>query len=160
MLSSCHSIGSWYSFLHATYAILSEVWSSLNLSPLGQNGRHFTDDIYRWICFTENIFILIKISLKFVPKGPVDNNPALVQIMACHQIGDKPLSESMLTHFTSGSTRERWVNDLPSNTMFCCLPSIFVLIMAFDLCPTHVTLEGVNPCYLLSSAISNASATG
>ena len=38
--------------------------------------------------------ILIKISLKFVPKGPIDNNPALVQI------GNKPLSEPMLTRFT------------------------------------------------------------
>ena len=26
----------------------------------------------------EKICILIKISLKFVPKGPIDNNPALV----------------------------------------------------------------------------------
>ena len=30
--------------------------------------------------------ILIKIWLKFVPKGPVDNNPALVKITAWHRI--------------------------------------------------------------------------
>ena len=30
----------------------------------------------------ENVRISIKISLKFVPKGPINNNPALVQIMA------------------------------------------------------------------------------
>ena len=35
--------------------------------------------------------ILIKIS-KFVTRGPIDNNPALVQIMAWRRIGDKPLS--------------------------------------------------------------------
>ena len=42
----------------------------------------------------------MKISLKFVPKGAIDNNPALVLKMAWRQIGDKQLSESMLTRFT------------------------------------------------------------
>ena len=45
----------------------------------------------------ENFCILVKITLKFVPKDPIDNGPALVQIMAWRRIGDKPLSESMLT---------------------------------------------------------------
>ena len=40
--------------------------------------------------------------MKFVPKGPMNNIPALVQIIAWHQPGDKPLSEltmlSLLTH--------------------------------------------------------------
>ena len=40
--------------------------------------------------------ISIKISLKFVPKGPISNIPALVQIMAWRRSGDKPLSESMM----------------------------------------------------------------
>ena len=44
--------------------------------------------------------ILIKISLKFVPKGPTDNNPALVKIMAWRQIGNEPLSEPMLIWYT------------------------------------------------------------
>ena len=35
----------------------------------------------------------IKISLKFVPKGPFNNIPALVQIVALRRPGDKPLSE-------------------------------------------------------------------
>ena len=30
------------------------------------------------INLNENVLISIKISLKFVPKGPIDNNPALV----------------------------------------------------------------------------------
>ena len=49
----------------------------------------------------ENFFILIKISLKFVPKGPIGNNPAQVQIMAWRRIGDKPLSAPMLTWLTN-----------------------------------------------------------
>ena len=37
-----------------------------------------------------------KISLKFVPKGPINNIPAFVQIMAWCRPGDKPLSEPMM----------------------------------------------------------------
>ena len=40
--------------------------------------------------------ILIQISLKYVPMGPIDNNPASVQIMAWRQKGAKPLSEPMM----------------------------------------------------------------
>ena len=38
-----------------------------------------SEDIFRCIFVNEKFCILmIKISLKFVPKGPIDNNPALV----------------------------------------------------------------------------------
>ena len=67
-----------------------------------QNGRHFADDTFKHIFLNENVRIFIKISLNFVPKGPINNNPALVQIMAWRRSGDKPLSEpmmvSLLTH--------------------------------------------------------------
>ena len=53
----------------------------------------------------ENFFILIRISLKFVPKGPIDNKAALVQVMARRQTGDKPLPELMLTQFTDAYMR-------------------------------------------------------
>ena len=36
------------------------------------------DDIFTCIFMNEKFCILIKISLKFVPKSPIDNNPALV----------------------------------------------------------------------------------
>ena len=62
----------------------------------------FADDIFKHIFLNENARISIKISLKFVPKGPINNIPALVQIMAWCRPGDKPLSEprieSPLTH--------------------------------------------------------------
>ena len=44
----------------------------------GQDGRHVTDDIFGCISMNDKVFILIKISVKFIPKGPTDNNPALV----------------------------------------------------------------------------------
>ena len=36
------------------------------------------DDIFRCILLNEKFCILIKIPLKFVPKGPIDSIPALV----------------------------------------------------------------------------------
>ena len=61
-----------------------------------QNGRHFADDIFKCIFMNENVWILMKISLKFVPKVPINNIPALVQIMAWRRPGDKPLSEPII----------------------------------------------------------------
>ena len=43
-----------------------------------QNGRHFADDIIKCIFLNVNVWIPIKISLKFVRKGPINNIPALV----------------------------------------------------------------------------------
>ena len=61
-----------------------------------QNGQHFPDNFFKWIFFNENVWISIKISLKFVAKGPINDIPTFVQIMAWRRQGDKPLSESML----------------------------------------------------------------
>ena len=41
-----------------------------------QKCRHFPDDIYKCILLNENVWIPTKISLKFVPKGPINNMPA------------------------------------------------------------------------------------
>ena len=74
-------------------------------SPIGQNGRLFADDIFKRIFVNEKFCILIEISIKFVPKGQIDNNTALVQIMAWRRIGDKPLSETMMTWFPDAYMR-------------------------------------------------------
>ena len=55
-------------------------------------------DIFKRNFLNENILIPIKISLKFVPKGSINNIPALVQIMAWRRPGDKPLSEPMMVN--------------------------------------------------------------
>ena len=76
-----------------------------------RNRRHFTYDIFKCIFLNENVWISVKISLKFVPNGPIDNIPALVQIMAWRRWGDKPLFEQMMvslpTHICV--TRPQWV---------------------------------------------------
>ena len=93
---------------------------SLNPSPPGQNGRHFANDIFKSIFINWKFWILIKNSLKFVPKGPNDNNPALVKIMAWRRIGDKTLSEPMLTRFTDAYMRHGGRRVKHTNHSQCC----------------------------------------
>ena len=66
-----------------------------------QNGRRFTDDTFKCIFLNENVRISIKISLKFVPRGPINNIPALVQIMAWCRSGNKPFSEPMMVSYSA-----------------------------------------------------------
>ena len=40
----------------------------------------------------------MKLLLKFALKGPIDSKSTLVQVMACHLRGGKPLSKPMLTN--------------------------------------------------------------
>ena len=81
----------------------------LNTLRPRQNSRHSPNDIFK--CIFINIRMLIKISLKFVPKGQINNIPVLVSIMAF-------LSELMmarlLTHICV--TRPQWVNKGPDFT--------------------------------------------
>ena len=50
----------------------------LDLSFPGQNGEYFADDVFKCIFVNEKFCILVTISLTFVPKGTIDNDPALV----------------------------------------------------------------------------------
>ena len=86
-------------------------WGINTLRPR-QNGRHFADDNFKCIFLNENAWIPIKISQKFVPQGPINNIPALVQIMTCCRPGDKPLSWPMMVRLQTHIcvTRPQWVN--------------------------------------------------
>ena len=76
-----------------------------------QNGRHFPVDIFKCVFLNENVWIPIEFLLKFVPKGPINNIPAMVQIMAWRRPGDKPLSEPMVVSLPTHICviRPQWV---------------------------------------------------
>ena len=80
---------------------------------LRQNEPNFPDGIFKWMFLIENVWISIKMPLKFVPKGPINNIPALVQVMAWGRPGDKPLSEPMLVNSLIHIcvTWPQWVKD-------------------------------------------------
>ena len=94
-----------------------------NSSPLDQNGHHFADDIFKRIFLEENGRILIRISLKFVSKGQIDNESALVWVIAWRRTSDTPLPEPMLTcsltHIcdTKGHAFIHWIT--------CCRKSLY-----------------------------------
>ena len=68
----------------------------LNTLRLRRNVRLFTGGLYKCIFLNENLGLSIKISLKFVPEGSVNNVSSFIHIMAWHRSGDKPLSETMI----------------------------------------------------------------
>ena len=72
------------------------MWSRVNTLKPRQNGRRFAD--YILIIFFQNksCYILIPISLRFVPMCPTDNSLALVQKMAWRLTGAMSLSETIM----------------------------------------------------------------
>ena len=84
---------------------------SLNTLRPRQDGRHFPDDIFKWIFLNENLWISLQISLKFIPQVSINNIPALVKIMAWRCSGEKPLSETMMVILLMYIcvTRPQWI---------------------------------------------------
>ena len=83
----------------------------VNTLRLRRNRHHFADDISKCIFLQENVWISIKILQKFVPKGPINNIPALVKIMAWHWPGHKPFSEPVVVGSLMHTciSRPQWV---------------------------------------------------
>ena len=108
------SVLNWHHFV--SFNVNEHRTNSSCFNTLGprQNGRHFPDDIFKWIFLNENVWIWINISLKFVAvaRGPINNIPPLVQIMAWRRPGDKPLSEPMMVTLLMHIciSRPQWVN--------------------------------------------------
>ena len=64
----------------------------------GQNGRNFAHNIFKFFLLNENCCILILISLKFVPEGPIGSKWGLVKIIAWHRTGAKLLYNQWSLH--------------------------------------------------------------
>ena len=115
----------------------------LNTLRPRQNGRYFPDDIFKCIFLNENVRIPFEISLKIVPKGSINNSPALVQIMAWRRSGDKPLSEpmmvSLLTHICV--TRPQWVNNSSCEDETYPVPCFITDFGYIEIAFVKITLE-------------------
>ena len=111
-------------------------WQIVNTLRPRHNGCHFADDIFKCIFFYENVWIPNKISLNFVPKGPINYIPALVQIVAWRRSGDKPLSEPMMVRLSTHICVTQWVEKLLVITYSCTMGLKFI----------HISKRG--PCIL------------
>ena len=56
---------------------------------------HWEDNV-KCIFLNKNIWVLLTISLKFIPNVQINNIPALIPIMARRYTGEKPLLETMI----------------------------------------------------------------
>ena len=93
------------------------IWGgSVNTLGPRQNAYHYPDDTFKCNFLNENVRIFIKISLKFVPKVPINDIPALVQIMAWLWPGDKPLPEPVMVRLPMHIcvTWPQWVKKITS----------------------------------------------
>ena len=79
------------SYLHTP--VLYHIFNSLRPR---RSRCYFANYIFKYSFLNKNALISIKISLKFIPNGPINNIPASVQIMAWCRPGAKPLSETMM----------------------------------------------------------------
>ena len=71
-----------------------------------QNGRHFADNIFNYIFFSEKVWISIMIFLRFVPDGPTNNissNGSYNGLAPTRMV-------SLLTHICV--TQPQWVNGM------------------------------------------------
>ena len=57
------------------------------------------DNIFKCIFLNENDRIPIQISLKFIPRNPIDNKPALGHVMAWRRIGGSLITNDELVHW-------------------------------------------------------------
>ena len=114
----------------AGFVVVDNTGHRFNTLRPRQNG-HYLTDIFKCIFLKANVWILINISLKFVPKGPINNIPPLVQIMARCRPGGKPLSEPMLVHLLTHVcvTRAHWVKSMTTYGWldWICLTTTHVL---------------------------------
>ena len=74
--------------MKADYTAINQASSTLTNWGRDKMAGVFSGDVFKCIFMNENIWISIKISLKLVPKGSINNIPALVQIMAWRRRGD------------------------------------------------------------------------
>ena len=100
---------SWSSWWRTQHSLRKQPFNTLKPRP---NGRHFPDDIFRCIFLNQNVWNLIKVSLIFVPKGPINDIPTLLQRMAWRRPGAKPLSEPIMVSLLMQIcfTQPQWVN--------------------------------------------------
>ena len=108
-----------------------------------RNRCHFADDIFKCVSWNEKVWTSIKISLKFIPMGSINNIPALVQMMAWRRPGDKPLSEPMIIIFMTHicATSPKWVN-VVFNVLLLC-DSMYLFVEQCDIIDqaTHISIR-------------------
>ena len=124
---------------------------SLTHLPLDKMAAVLADDVFNCIFLNENDRIQIQFSLKYVPRIPIDNKPALVQLMAWRRIGNKPLSEPILIRFNDAYMRHY---PLPRNAALICQLQYrcrwLLVIRGHKSVETHGVMQWIIQCGMIS----------
>ena len=112
------------------------------------NGLHFPNDIFKSTFLKENVWISINISLKLVPKDPINNSPALIQIMACRLVGTNDVQFSDAYMHNSASARYQW-GMLPGDDWWVYYPVSCDVIKSLRLIWRSGTLDEMYRCPIL-----------
>ena len=83
-----------------------------------QNGRHLPDDILKCTYWMKICQFRLIFHWSFSSRGPINNIPALAQIMAWRRIGDKTLSEPILTQITEAYMR--YLGEMSQTHWYIC----------------------------------------
>ena len=99
----------WDNSYHMVYSwALMFSWTRLITSTLrrGQDGRRFPDDIFKCIFLNENDKIPFQISMKFVPRSPIDNKPVPIHyLIQCWLVIKSVQGNSHESNFTCALAR-------------------------------------------------------
>ena len=76
-------------------SLLRKTHQGLKTLSTKQKTGHVADNIFNCIFFHQNIWSLIQILLRLVPKDLINNMLPLIQVMAWCPIGAMPLPETM-----------------------------------------------------------------
>ena len=124
----------WYARLSMEVSFDFEALAIINcafntMSPR-QNGRYFSYGIFTCILLKENAWISIKMSVKFVPEGPINTIPTLDYILAWPQSGDKTLSKWWHSSTDSSIRHPNWIS------------SVNICIVTYGIQLHHTLLKG------------------
>ena len=79
--------------LHIKHLFMPDVLALLTHLPLDKIAANLADDIFNAISRIKKYYISIRISLKFVPKRPINNSPALFQVMVWRRTGAEQVTQ-------------------------------------------------------------------
>ena len=107
MWRHCDELSQPWPYIAYFEGIFNNLQKHLIHLPLDKMTAILTDDIFKCIFLNENDKIPIQISLKLVPRGPIDNKPPLVQVMVWRRKGDKPLPEALMAQVIDAYMRHK-----------------------------------------------------
>ena len=111
---------------------LTRYHSTQRVNPLRlrQNGPHFADDLFKCIFLNENVWILIKFSLKYFLMGPINNAMELLQSCAKPSIWNSSIAAgSSLAVFLFGSTNGLLIRCACQDCFICLTLRVIKLLL-------------------------------